>query len=133
MEKKDFKILIVDDSDFSRHTMKDILKDEGYSIVGDANDFERASKMADAYSPDLYIIDVVMPEHTGFDLIGQLKIQGKINSHTEIIMLSSLKSESLFMEVIAKGASDFLQKPFSPQELVFSVANIYKRFVAASK
>ena len=119
--KKDFKILIVDDSDLSRRTMVDILKKEDY-IIGEAESSEKAIKAAIDTRPSLYIIDVVMPEVSGLDLIKHLKGQAL---DAKMIMISSLRTEHLIVEAISNGASDFLQKPFSPLELISSVDKIY--------
>ena len=120
--KKDFKILIVDDSDLSRRTMVDILKKEDYNIIGEAESSEKAIKTAIDTKPSLYIIDVVMPEVSGLDLIKHLKGQAL---DAKMIMISSLRTEHLIVEAISNGASDFLQKPFSPLELISSVDKIY--------
>ena len=119
--KKDFKILIVDDSDLSRRTMVDILQKEDY-IIEEAESSEKAIKTAIDTRPSLYIIDVVMPEVSGLDLIKHLKGQAL---DAKMIMISSLRTEHLIVEAISNGASDFLQKPFSPLELISSVDKIY--------
>ena len=122
--KKDFKILIVDDSDLSRRIMVDILKKEDYNIIGDVDSSEKAIKAAIEGKPSLYIIDVVMPEVSGLDLIKHLKGQAL---DAKMIMISSLRTEHLIVEAISNGASDFLQKPFSPLELISSVDKIYQK------
>lgn len=120
--KKDFKILIVDDSDLSRRMMVDILQKEDYNIIGEVNSSENAIKTAIEARPSLYIIDVVMPDVSGLDLIKHLKGQAL---DAKMIMISSLRTEYLIVEAISNGASDFLQKPFTPLELVSSVDKIY--------
>ncbi|MCY4523869.1 MAG: response regulator [Halobacteriovoraceae bacterium] len=120
--KKDFKILIVDDSDLSRRTMVDILKKEDYNSIGEASSSEKAIKVAIETKPSLYIIDVVMPNVSGLDLIKHLKGQAL---DAKMIMTSSLRTEYIIVEAISNGASDFLQKPFSQIELISSVDKIY--------
>ena len=65
---EDLSIILVDDSDFSRKSMIEILDKEGYSVVGEANSAERAIQIAQTVPCDLFIVDVVMPEVSGIDL-----------------------------------------------------------------
>ena len=120
--KNDFKILIVDDSTLSRQSMANILKKENYNIAGEVDNSEKAIKTAIDIKPSLYIIDVVMPEVSGLDLAKHLKGQAL---DAKMIMISSLRTEHIIVEAISNGASDFLQKPFSPMELITSVDKIY--------
>lgn len=119
---QDLKIVIVDDSDFSRRNILETLEVEGFNIVGQANSAEEAMPLSATTGANLFIIDIVMPEVSGLELAEKLVELAK--NKIFIIMISSLKMQSLIIESISSGANDFLQKPFSPSDLINSVEKI---------
>lgn len=116
------KILIVDDSDFNRRTMAEILTEEGFNVVGQANSAEDAIQIAHAAKANLIFIDVVMPDISGLELAKHF--QEKQVSERYLIMMSSLNIESIVIESISNGAIDFLQKPFEREDLLKAVEKI---------
>lgn len=116
------KILIVDDSDFNRKSMVDILTFEGFNIVGQASSAEDAIQIAHTAKPNLIFIDIVMPEISGLELTKHLQEKG--SGEKFIIMMSSLNIESMVIESISNGASDFLQKPFERDDLIKAVEKV---------
>lgn len=116
------KILVVDDSDFNRRNMIEILTNEGFNVVGEAKSAEAAIQAAHASKPNLIFIDIVMPEISGLEL--SKHFQEKNSSDRFIIMMSSLNIESMVIEAISNGAIDFLQKPFSASDLIKCVEKI---------
>ncbi len=116
------KILIVDDSDFNRKSMVDILTFEGFNVVGQASSAEDAIQVAHSAKPNLIFIDIVMPEISGLELTKHL--QEKTAGEKFIIMMSSLNIESMVIESISNGASDFLQKPFERDDLIKAVEKV---------
>jgi two-component system chemotaxis response regulator CheY len=67
-KKTDTKVIIVDDSDFSRSIIRKILIEEGYQVVAEANSAENAMLLLKDYTPDIIITDIVMPEISGIEL-----------------------------------------------------------------
>ncbi len=116
------KILIVDDSDFNRRNMMDILTYEGFNVVGQAASAEDAIQIAHTNKPNLIFIDIVMPEISGLELTKHL--QEKMSGEKYIIMMSSLNIESMIIESISNGATDFLQKPFAREDLIKAVEKV---------
>ena len=116
------KILIVDDSDFNRKNMMDILTFEGFNVVGQAASAEDAIQIAHTNKPTLIFIDIVMPEISGLELTKHL--QEKMSGDKYIIMMSSLNIESMIIESISNGATDFLQKPFAREDLIKAVEKV---------
>lgn len=116
------KILIVDDSDFNRKSMVDILTFEGFNVVGQASSAEDAIQIAHTAKPNLIFIDIVMPEISGLELTKHLQEKG--SGEKFIIMMSSLNIESMVIESISNGASDFLQKPFERDDLIKAVEKV---------
>lgn len=118
---KTYKLLIVDDSDFSRNNIKQILDGTKFNVIGEAQNAHEAVNIFKDRKIDIAIIDIVMPEISGIELTEKLSQQYK-NLH--IIMISSLAHESIIMDSISAGASDFLQKPFSKDNLINSLEKI---------
>jgi DNA-binding NarL/FixJ family response regulator len=118
------KIAIVDDSDLTRKTIIEILEKEGLEIVGDANSAERALQLAATTPVNIFLIDVVMPDVGGLELLKHI-----INNYQGIyvIMMSSLNSEDINLEAISNGALDVLQKPFDKETLLKAVLKIAQR------
>ena len=116
------KILIVDDSDFNRRTMVEILTSEGFNVVGQAASAEDAIQIAHTVKPNVIFIDIIMPDISGLELAKHF--QEKSIGEKYIIMMSSLNIESIVIESISNGATDFLQKPFERDNLVHVVEKI---------
>lgn len=119
---QEFKIVVVDDAEFSRRTTAKILEDAGYNVVGTAGSSEDGLRVFGTVSSiSLFIIDVVMPGSSGLQLAQRLN-ENKFKG--AVIMMSSLTTESVMIEALSVGAVDFLKKPFSPQELLKAVEKI---------
>jgi DNA-binding NtrC family response regulator len=116
------KILIVDDSEFNRKNMSDILIDNGFNVVGVADSAEEAIQLAHTTKANLIFIDVVMPDIYGLELTKHF--QEKHAADRFLIMMSSLNIESIVIESISNGAIDFLQKPFERDDLIKAVEKI---------
>ncbi len=122
LDKKSFKIVVVDDSDFSRAQMIEILTQEGYSVVAEASSAEDALKAVAEKKPNLVITDIVMPNISGIELAD------KINTSyggVSVIMISSLRHEQIILESISKGVIDFISKPIDPIQLIESVEKCF--------
>lgn len=120
-ERSKFKIIIVDDSDFARRTIAGILEGAGFLVIGQGKGAEEAIKLTITTPPDLLILDVVMPELSGID-VAKFIMEKKIK--TAIMMVSSLTSDHIILDSIRNGASDFLKKPFTKDDLISAVEKI---------
>lgn len=117
----DLKILVVDDSDFSRSLINQMLKEAGFQVIGEANGAEAALQLVKEKKPDVVITDIVMPEISGIELTEKIN-QGFDNIY--VIVISSLSQEHIVLEAIGAGASDFIAKPIQKQQLVDSLEKI---------
>jgi YesN/AraC family two-component response regulator len=121
-DKKSFKIVVVDDSDFSRAQMTHILSQEGFSVVAEASSAEDAIKAVAEKKPNLVITDIVMPNISGIELADKININfGGVS----VIMISSLRHEQIILESISKGVIDFISKPIDPIQLIESVEKCF--------
>lgn len=116
-----YKILIVDDSDFSRNSISKMFDDEKYQVIGEADSAKEAINILKERTAHVAIIDVVMPDVSGIELAEYIT---ENFSDTSIIMISSLGQESIVIDSISAGASDYIQKPFKKEDLITSVDKV---------
>jgi two-component system chemotaxis response regulator CheY len=109
------RVLIVDDAVFMRNTLKEIFTSSGYEIAGEAaNGVEAVEKYRDV-SPEVTTMDIVMPFKNGIEATREIL---KSDPSATIIICSALGQESLVMEAIEAGATDFIVKPFKAENVI---------------
>lgn len=109
--KHDF--LVVDDSKFSRSILTDILRNEGYNIVGEAGDGFEAIELAKEKRPNFIFMDITMPNMDGLTAAKEII---KENPDVNIIMCSALSQKKIIVEAIKAGAKDFVIKPYKKRK-----------------
>lgn len=117
-----WKVLVVDDEAAIRRIVGFRLQQSGYSILTAPNGVE-ALETFNQTLPDLVIIDLMLPEMSGFELLEQIRKK----SYVPIIILSAANDETSIVKGLELGADDFLKKPFSPQELEVRIKGLLKR------
>ena len=116
-------ILAVDDEESIIDLLKFNIEKEGYNFIS-ANNGEDGLKMVMEKSPDLIILDVMLPRMDGYSVCREIR-QEKIN--TPIIMLSARGEEIDKILGLEIGSDDYMTKPFSPRELLARIkANLRK-------
>lgn len=116
------KILVVDDDAELVELVSFNLTKAGYNI-GTASNGVEAIRKARALSPDLIVLDVMMPELDGFGVCEILR-RDRATASIPIILLTALSSELGRMAGFDSGATDFLTKPFSPRQLLARIAEL---------
>ena len=120
---ENYKILVVDDIATNVLLLKTILGKAGYRIVTATGGREALEKV-ESESPDLILLDIMMPGMDGFALCRWIREQ---SSEIGIIMLSAKSQEMDKVNCLMIGAHDYVTKPFSPSELVARVDAISRR------
>lgn len=118
------KILVVDDDAELVELLSFNLKQAGYAI-GTATNGVEAIKKARSLTPDLILLDVMMPELDGFAVCEILR-RDSATASTPIMMLTALSSELGRLAGLGAGATDFLSKPFSIRLLVGRIEKLLK-------
>jgi twitching motility two-component system response regulator PilH len=108
------KLLICDDSNFSRKRIIDMIKSDDFEII-EAQDGQQALDKINDKNPDLVLLDLLMPKITGIEL---LKILKEKNINVPVIVISADIQESTKQECKKLGAIEFLNKP--PQKEVLN-------------
>ncbi len=106
-------LLVVDDNEDNRYTLTRRLQREGYVNLTTASDGREALKLLDARPFDLVLLDVMMPEMNGYQVLEHLKADGKLRD-LPVIMISALDEIESVVRCVELGAEDYLPKPFNP-------------------
>ncbi|MBE9248242.1 HAMP domain-containing histidine kinase [Dolichospermum sp. LEGE 00240] len=120
---KKARILSVDDVPDNLTLLRTILEIEGYEIDG-ATDGKMALEKVIKSPPDLIILDVMMPEISGYEVTQQIRNNSEIN-YIPILLLTA-HPESSVVEGLDIGADDFLRKPFEIEELLARVRSLLR-------
>jgi len=103
------RVLIVDDMQLIRKKIHDMLAEENFDVVGEADDGDMAVKMAAELTPDLIIMDIEMNRMNGIEATAQIK---QSNPHVKIIIVTNTARPSIVIESLKAGAANFITKPF---------------------
>lgn len=113
-------ILIVDDSMFSRHSLRRILEDAGHQ-VSEADSGLKAIEMVGQDPPDLVTLDLLMPGMRGEELLGHLK--GMLPG-ARFVVISADVQESTQETLLAAGAHAFIPKPHHPEKTLEAIEKV---------
>ena len=115
-------ILVVDDEARMRRFIRMNLELEGYQVVEAENGIQALDQIR-KYTPDLVIMDVMMPEMDGFETLGLLREISTV----PVVLLTVRSDEEDITRGLNLGADDYVTKPFSPRELNSRVAAVLRR------
>ena len=116
-------INIVEDEKDINNLVAQYLRKEGYEVHSYYT-YEEASAHVVDDDVHLWILDIMLDDKSGFDLIEEIRLQGP---ETPVIFMSARDKEFDRIIGLEKGCDDYITKPFSPKELVLRVNNIIKR------
>lgn len=115
------RILVVDDANFMRQTLKNILTKDGHQVIGEAENGKEAIELYDQLRPDLVTMDITMPVLNGIEA-ARLIINK--DPHASVIMCSAVGQQKIVVEAIQNGAKDFIVKPFDELQVLNTVNKI---------
>ncbi len=115
------RILITDDALFMRVTLKNLLANNGYEVVGEAANGREAIEMYAAHRPDVVFMDITMPVMDGIAATRAIK---ESDPAAKVIMCTAMGQKNMVMEAIQAGAKDFIVKPFKPERVLESIQKL---------
>lgn len=121
------KIAVVEDEVYTREELCNMLEKAGYSAL-EVTVFENAAEQLTALAPDLVILDLNLPEISGFQICRDLKQKTSI----PVLVLTSRDQMSDELQALRLGADEYLTKPCRKERLLARIANILKRFEGRS-
>jgi two-component system cell cycle sensor histidine kinase/response regulator CckA len=125
-------ILVVDDVVSNRDTLRELLESDDYLLV-EAEDGPTALQRAEEVSPDLVLLDIMMPGMNGYEVCRRLRASKRL-AEVPVIMVTALDDQASRITGIEAGADDFITKPFNRAELrararTVTRLNRYKRLL----
>ena len=109
------RILITDDALFMRVTLKNILVQNGYEVVGEAANGVESVEMYKQLRPDVVTMDITMPEMDGLTALKTIKAT---DPDARVVMCTATGQKSMVVEAIQAGAKDFIVKPFQADRVL---------------
>jgi DNA-binding response OmpR family regulator len=119
------KILIADDEPNIVAAVEFLLRRNGYEVHV-ARDGEEALKLVEACQPDLVLLDVMMPQKSGYEVCQRMRERPDWR-HIKIIMLSAKGRDAEVNKGLSMGADVYVTKPFSTRELMGKIKNLLEQ------
>lgn len=113
-----YSCLIVEDCDFIRELYHFNLKGLEIQIIGEARNGTEALEKIHALHPDIIILDLVLPEINGFDILSQVH---EISPKSKVLIVSTLDDAKSKKKAKSLGAVGYLEKPFTKSDLIEAV------------
>ncbi len=113
-------VLVVEDDQHIAEVLRFMLERQGYRVVHLADGRAASAHIAAAEAPGLVLLDVMLPYVDGFEIVGLIRSQPAWRD-VPVLMLTAKNTERDTVRALDAGASDFVIKPFQPQELLARV------------
>lgn len=121
-ELKQAAILMVDDEPVILETLENLLEDAGYKNFVSTTDATRAIELMQSTKPDIVLLDVLMPEVSGLEILASMEMDDELQYIPSIIITAATDAETK-LKALELGATDVLNKPVDPSELALRVRN----------
>lgn len=111
----DISVLIVDDSESIRETLRVILREDAYNVVGEALDGDAAVEMATRLKPDIILLDVTMPKVSGLEALRSIRM---VMQDVAVMMVTSNQDPETVTEAVKCGISGYITKPLKAKKVL---------------
>ena len=118
------ELLVVDDDQTIRQYLTHFLSSAGYNVECVASGSDAIARLSSGRSPDLILLDVMMPGMDGLEVLSHIK---RLKPALPIVILSGVGQVKTVVEAIKLGATDYLSKPFEDQELELAIENAIEK------
>jgi len=115
------KIVLADDNSILAKLLQFKLEKEGYQLLIATNGKEAVNLIEDN-RPDMILTDIMMPFISGLEVISH--VRNKLEMKTPIVVFSAAGQEEMVLSAFNLGATDFMSKPFSPNELIIRIKRL---------
>ncbi len=111
-------VLIVDDLQFMRTAIREILEKEGIPVAGEAENGRKCLEFYYRSPVQLVLLDITMPVMDGIEALSKLR---KIDKNANVVMCSAMGQDKYILKAIQLGARDFIVKPFKSERIISAV------------
>ncbi len=118
------RIFILDDDELITSMLSKLLQNEGYEVRTETETFRNITQQIESWSPDVILLDILLPERNGMDILEELKNR---NLPTQVIMLTSDSTAETAVKCMKLGAVDYLTKPFNKDEVKIVIHSILEK------
>lgn len=108
-------VLIIDDSKLIRDSLRKILEDGGYDVIGEADNGEKGVKLFSDLRPDIVTSDITMPVMNGLETLQEIL---KIDEDAKVIMVSAISEKRMVKDAIIFGAMNYITKPIRAENVL---------------
>lgn len=115
------RILIVDDAAFMRLSLRTVLEKNGYTVIGEAENGQKAIVKFVDLKPDIITMDITMPDMDGVTALKEIM---KIDKDAKVVMISAMGQESKVREAVVAGAKSFIVKPFKDEHILKTLSKL---------
>jgi len=122
-EQSRMKILMIDDEPLNLALLEDMLSGSGYTRLKLISDSRQALEMCNSFTPDLILLDLMMPHLDGFGILEALRTSAR-DIFLPVIVLTADANEETKRRALRAGATDFLLKPFDETEVLLRIGNV---------
>ena len=122
--KKDItpeQVLVVEDDNMISKLLSIVLEHHGFEVKV-ADDYASAVSAVQEGSPNLILLDLMLPDGNGLDLLRWMR--DDLNNKVPVVVLTAFRQEDKALRAFELGANDFISKPFRPRELVARVQRV---------
>ena len=114
-------VLIVDDSKTSRSVLRNILENNGYKVVSEAQNGQEGFEQYCEFNPDFVTLDITMPVMDGIQTLVKIK---EYDPAAKVIMVTAAGQKGKMVDAIKLGASEFVTKPFETDQIISILESI---------
>lgn len=118
---KDISVLIVDDNDMTRETLRVILRSDDYNVIGEATDGDTALDMVTKLKPNMVLLDVIMPKVSGIEALKSIRL---VSADVSILMVTANQDQETVSEAVKAGISGYIIKPFNAKKVLDTVQQV---------
>ncbi len=124
MNIKQKHLMVIDDDQSFRSYLKTLLQSMDYQVTCFASGEEAIIAIEEGFIPSLIILDIIMEGISGIEVLKKLH---EINADLPVIMLTGVDQTQTIVETMQAGASDYLVKPFEPEEIELALRNVFEK------
>jgi two-component system chemotaxis response regulator CheY len=114
-------VLIVDDAEFMRAMLREIVQDLGWSVAAEAGDGADAVELSAQLRPDLVLLDITMPTMDGNEALAAILAR---DPQAKVVMITALGQKDQVLAAIKLGARDFIIKPFDTERVAATLTRL---------
>ncbi|OGS27589.1 MAG: hypothetical protein A3J70_06185 [Elusimicrobia bacterium RIFCSPHIGHO2_02_FULL_61_10] len=118
---KALRILIIDDNAIARAMIREMVEPHGYEVAAEAAEIKGALAAYTEHKPDLVTLDLSLIGGNGLSVLQAIRL---LDQHAKVIVVSGNSQKKIKDLVIASGAAAFLNKPFTPKELLAVISQL---------